>query len=207
MFLGADTIRPLLRRLVPEAEVISRPRFSTLTYSRHQEDHAPAAPQRRRRLLGRRRLRAGRADAPPARRRRGGAWARFARAPAMPRSRCTRPARSTIWSRPTPSAWASTWTSTMSPSPRWRKFDGRGPRRLTAAGDRADRRPRRPPHERRQLRHHRRGRPARPRAGRGGREPPLRSADRAVLAQRRSRLPLARRPAAQPRARGRRRPA
>jgi ATP-dependent RNA helicase SUPV3L1/SUV3 len=33
MFLGADTIRPLLRKLVPEAEVISRPRFSTLTYS------------------------------------------------------------------------------------------------------------------------------------------------------------------------------
>ncbi len=33
MFLGADTIRPLLRRLVPEAEYISRPRFSTLTYS------------------------------------------------------------------------------------------------------------------------------------------------------------------------------
>jgi ATP-dependent RNA helicase SUPV3L1/SUV3 len=33
MFLGAETIRPLLRRLVPEAEYISRPRFSTLSYS------------------------------------------------------------------------------------------------------------------------------------------------------------------------------
>src|SRR5215472_1657132 len=33
MFLGADTIRPLLRRLVPEAEYIARPRFSTLTYT------------------------------------------------------------------------------------------------------------------------------------------------------------------------------
>jgi ATP-dependent RNA helicase SUPV3L1/SUV3 len=32
MFLGADTIRPLLRQLVPEAELISRPRFSTLAY-------------------------------------------------------------------------------------------------------------------------------------------------------------------------------
>ena len=32
MLLGADTIRPLLRRLVPEAEFISRPRFSTLRY-------------------------------------------------------------------------------------------------------------------------------------------------------------------------------
>ena len=32
IFLGADTIRPLLKRLVPEAEVITRPRFSTLSY-------------------------------------------------------------------------------------------------------------------------------------------------------------------------------
>ncbi len=32
MFLGADTIKPLLRRLVPEAEFIGRPRFSTLRY-------------------------------------------------------------------------------------------------------------------------------------------------------------------------------
>jgi ATP-dependent RNA helicase SUPV3L1/SUV3 len=33
MFLGADTIRPLLRKLVPEASVITRPRFSTLSYA------------------------------------------------------------------------------------------------------------------------------------------------------------------------------
>ncbi|MCH8997602.1 MAG: disulfide oxidoreductase, partial [Proteobacteria bacterium] len=33
MFLGAETIRPILRRLVPEAQVITRPRFSTLSYS------------------------------------------------------------------------------------------------------------------------------------------------------------------------------
>ena len=32
MFLGADTIRPLLKQLVPEAEIITRPRFSTLSY-------------------------------------------------------------------------------------------------------------------------------------------------------------------------------
>jgi ATP-dependent RNA helicase SUPV3L1/SUV3 len=32
MFLGADTIRPLIRHLVPEAELISRPRFSILSY-------------------------------------------------------------------------------------------------------------------------------------------------------------------------------
>ena len=33
MFLGADTIKPLLKRLVPEAELVSRPRFSTLLYT------------------------------------------------------------------------------------------------------------------------------------------------------------------------------
>src|SRR5471032_2419107 len=33
MLLGADTIRPLLRFLVPEAEYVSRPRFSTLSYT------------------------------------------------------------------------------------------------------------------------------------------------------------------------------
>jgi ATP-dependent RNA helicase SUPV3L1/SUV3 len=33
MFLGSDTIRHLLKRLVPEAEIIGRPRFSTLTHA------------------------------------------------------------------------------------------------------------------------------------------------------------------------------
>lgn len=33
MFLGAETIRPLVRRLLPEAEIINRPRFSRLTYA------------------------------------------------------------------------------------------------------------------------------------------------------------------------------
>lgn len=33
MFLGSDTIRPVLKRLVPEAEVIGRPRFSILTHA------------------------------------------------------------------------------------------------------------------------------------------------------------------------------
>ncbi len=33
MFLGAETAKPLIRRLVPEAEFVSRPRFSHLTYS------------------------------------------------------------------------------------------------------------------------------------------------------------------------------
>ena len=33
MFMGAETMRRLLRRLVPEAEFMSRPRFSTLSYT------------------------------------------------------------------------------------------------------------------------------------------------------------------------------
>lgn len=32
MFMGAETIRPLLRYLVPEAEIVTRPRFSVLTH-------------------------------------------------------------------------------------------------------------------------------------------------------------------------------
>jgi ATP-dependent RNA helicase SUPV3L1/SUV3 len=37
MFLGADTIRPLMRRLVPDAEYVSRPRFSTLSHTGHKK--------------------------------------------------------------------------------------------------------------------------------------------------------------------------
>ena len=33
MFMGADTIRPLIAKLVPGVEFVSRPRFSTLTYT------------------------------------------------------------------------------------------------------------------------------------------------------------------------------
>src|SRR5882762_9274803 len=37
MFLGSDTIRPLMRRLVPDAEHVSRPRFSTLSYTGYKK--------------------------------------------------------------------------------------------------------------------------------------------------------------------------
>ena len=37
MFLGADTIKPLMRRLVPKVEYISRPRFSNLAYTGHKK--------------------------------------------------------------------------------------------------------------------------------------------------------------------------
>src|SRR4051812_15683572 len=33
LILGSDTLRPIIRQLLPEAEVVSRPRFSTLRYA------------------------------------------------------------------------------------------------------------------------------------------------------------------------------
>ena len=33
MILGSDTLRPMIRHLLPEAEVVTRPRFSTLSYA------------------------------------------------------------------------------------------------------------------------------------------------------------------------------
>ena len=33
LILGSDTLRPLVRRLLPDAEIVSRPRFSTLRYA------------------------------------------------------------------------------------------------------------------------------------------------------------------------------
>src|SRR5436853_624756 len=50
--------------------------------------------------------------------------ARGRRPRAMPRWRCSSAARSIIWSPPTPSAWASTWTSPMSLSPGSRSLTG-----------------------------------------------------------------------------------
>jgi ATP-dependent RNA helicase SUPV3L1/SUV3 len=37
IFLGSDTIRPVLKQLVPEAELITRPRFSTLAHAGHHK--------------------------------------------------------------------------------------------------------------------------------------------------------------------------
>src|ERR1700743_221182 len=37
MFLGADTIRPLMRRLVPDTGYVNRPRFSTLRHTGHKK--------------------------------------------------------------------------------------------------------------------------------------------------------------------------
>ena len=148
MFLGADTIRPLLRKLVPQAEVIRRPRFSTLTYT---------GPKKITRLPRRsavvafsadRSLRARRADAPPARRLRR----RHGR-PVAAHAQC-------------PGGDVPVRRGRLHGRHRRHRHGpqhGRGPCRLRAhdqvrrprlappdgAGDRADRRPRRPPHEQR----------------------------------------------------------
>ena len=37
MFLGSDTMRPIIKRLVPDSVFISRPRFSTLTFAGHKK--------------------------------------------------------------------------------------------------------------------------------------------------------------------------
>ncbi len=118
MILGSDALRPMLKALVPEAEIIARPRFSTLSYAgakklsrlprrsaivafSAEEVYAVAEMLRR-----------------AARRRGGGDGRAFARARATPRWRCSRRARSIISSPPMRSAWGSTWTSATSPSPR-----------------------------------------------------------------------------------------
>ena len=116
MLLGSDTIRPLLRRLVPEAEISSRPRFSTLRYTGAKKLTRLPPPERGGRLRRGRRLRARRGDAPAPGRHRGGDGRACRPARATPRWACSNRARSITWWRPTPSAWASTWIWTMSPS-------------------------------------------------------------------------------------------
>lgn len=51
MFLGADTIADLIKLLVPDAEIESRPRFSTLSYVGSKKTDPPAAPLCGRRLF------------------------------------------------------------------------------------------------------------------------------------------------------------
>ena len=51
MFLGAGTMAPLIRRLVPDAEIVSRERLSTLTYAGSKKltrlpPRSPSSPSR-----------------------------------------------------------------------------------------------------------------------------------------------------------------
>ena len=99
---------------------------------RRQQAAPPAAPQRGGRVLGRRGLQRWPRSSGARRAGRRWCWAPSRRARATPRSRCTRPARSSIWSPPTRSAWASTWTSPTSPSPSSPSSTAREHRRLRA---------------------------------------------------------------------------
>ena len=197
MVMGAETIRPLIRKLVPEAEFVSRPRFSELTYT---------GMRKLTRLPPRSAIVVFSANdvyeiAELMRRQRGGtAVVLGALSPAHPQ----RPGRAVPVGR-----------GRLPGGDRRHRHGaehGHRPCRLRPADqvrrplpapaarhrDRPDRRPRRAAHDQRHLRHHRRGRHPGRGAGRRGREPPLRPAADGDVAQRRARLPQRARPAAQP---------
>jgi ATP-dependent RNA helicase SUPV3L1/SUV3 len=110
MFLGAGTMRPILQSLLPDANFVTRPRFSKLTYTGQKK--LTRLP--RRSAIVAFSTETVYALAELIRRQRGGAAVVLGAL----RSRFTSRAMSIIWSPPMPSAWASTWTSTISPSPR-----------------------------------------------------------------------------------------
>ena len=195
MFLGADTIKPLMRRLVPDIEHVSRPRFSTLAYTGHKK--VTRLPPRSAVVAF------AVADvfslAELIRRQRGGTAVVLGAL--SPRARN---AQVGMFQAGEVDYLVATDAIGMGLNmdldhvafARIGKFDGRGPRRLDRRRDRPDRRPRRPSHERRHLRHHRRTGAARSRDRRGGRNASLRSADPAQLAQYPAALRFGRRPAA-----------
>jgi hypothetical protein len=69
MILGSEALAPMVRALLPKAEIIGRPRFSTLSYAGPDQAVAAAAALGDRRLFGRAGLCGGRDAAPDARRR------------------------------------------------------------------------------------------------------------------------------------------
>ena len=72
LVLGAATVRPMVEKLLRGANIVQRPRLSTLIHTGDKKLTPAAAAQRHRRVLGRRGLCHRRIDPPPARRRRGG---------------------------------------------------------------------------------------------------------------------------------------
>ncbi len=191
MLLGADTIRPLLKRLVPEAEYVSRPRFSTLSY---------AGAKKISRLPPRSAVVAfAVADvfhlAELMRRQRGGTAVVLGAL--SPRARN---AQVGLFQSGEVDYLVATDAIGMGLNmdldhvafARLAKFDGRSAAPALGGRDRADRGARRPPHERRHFRHDRRARRARSRDRRGGGKSPLRPAPAPLLAQCAPRLPVGR---------------
>ena len=154
MFLGAETIRPLLQRLVPQAEIETRPRLSQLTHCRPRQAApacrraAPSSPSRAAEVY---------AIAEAIRRRRGGCAVVMGRL--SPR---TRNAQVALYQNREVDFLVATDAIGMGLNMdvdhvafaalqqiRWPHRP-----RAECAGSRADRRPRRPRHARRHLRHH-----------------------------------------------------
>ncbi len=198
MLLGADTIRPLMRRLVPEFEHVGRPRFSTLSYTGHKK--VTRLPPRSAVVAF------AVADvfslAELIRRQRGGTAvvlgalsprARNAQVGDVPGRRGRLPGRHR---RDRHGPQHGPRPCRLCPHRQIRRPRAAPPDRRR---DRPDRRPRRAPYERRHLWHHRRRRAARPRDRRGGRSPSLRSVDPAQLAQHQAALRFGRRAPQKPR--------
>ena len=80
LLLGAATMRGIVSKLLPGANIVTRPRMSVLAWSGSKKITRLPTPFGRRRLLDRRGLRHRRADPAPARRRGGGARLALARA-------------------------------------------------------------------------------------------------------------------------------
>ena len=154
LVLGAATMRPMVEKLLPGANIVQRPRLSKLTSCRRQEDHPAAAALGHRRVLGRRGLRHRRTDPPPARRRRRGAGRAVAAhaqraGRALPVRRCRLPGRHR---RHRHGAQSRRRSRRICLRPQVRRL----PVSQAQSGRTgADRRPRRPRHARRHLRHHR----------------------------------------------------
>ena len=192
LVLGAATMRPLVERLLPGANILSPPASLDAELRRREEADAAAAPLRDRGVLGRRGLRHRRADPPPARRRRGRARPL---SPAHPQ----RAGRALPVGRRRLSGRDRRDRHGPQPRRRPRRVRGRSQvRRLPVPqaqqfGTRADRGPRRPRDARRHVRHHRPLSAVRARDRAGAGEPHLRFREGAAMAQHCARLLLARR--------------
>ena len=192
LVLGAATMRSMVEKLLPGANILSPPAALDVAFRGREEAHAPAAPLRDRRVLGRRSLRDRRTDPPPARRRRRRARLALA-AHAQRAGRALSVGRCRLSGRDR--------CDRHGPQSRRRSRGVRGRpqvRRLSvpqaqSRRARPDRRPRRPRDARRDVRHHRPLPAVRARTRAGAGEPHLRFREGAAMAQQCARLRLARR--------------
>ncbi len=116
LLLGAGTMASVIRKLLPHAEIIERPRFSQLTYAGSKK----ISRQPPRSAIVAFSAREVYAIAELIRRERGGAavvMGALSPGRAMPRWSSTRTGMSISSSPPMPSAWGSISTSTTSPLP------------------------------------------------------------------------------------------